>query len=68
MYKILDAKPQGKRLLGRPKLRWEDNIRMDVRELGFEGVDQIHMTQNRDRWQALMNTVLNVFHEWRGIC
>jgi hypothetical protein len=48
-YSVLVVKPEGKRLLGRPRLRWEDNIRMDLREVGWEGVDSIHLAQDRDQ-------------------
>jgi hypothetical protein len=46
--------------LGRPRHRWEDNIKMDLREIGFGDVDWIHWAQDRDRWQALVNTVMNL--------
>jgi hypothetical protein len=58
-YKILVEKPEGKRSLRRSRRRWEDNIRMDLREIGWEYVDWIHMTQNRDMWRAVVNTVMN---------
>jgi hypothetical protein len=59
-YKILVGEPEGKRALGRPKRRWEDNIRMDLREIGFEGVeDWNHLAQDRDQWRAVVNTVIN---------
>jgi hypothetical protein len=58
-YKILVGKPEGKRPLGRPRRRWEDNIRMDLGEIGWEGVDWIHLAQDRDQWRALVNTVMN---------
>ena len=48
-----------KRPLGRPRLRWEDNIKMDLQEVGCEGMNWIDLTQNRDRWQALLNAVMN---------
>jgi hypothetical protein len=50
----------GKRPLGRPRRRLVDNIKMDVREIGWEGVDWIDMAQDRDQWRALVNTVLNL--------
>jgi hypothetical protein len=59
VYKILVAKSEGKRSLGRPKRRWEDNIRMDLRKIGSEGVDWTHLTQNRVQWRAPVNTVMN---------
>jgi hypothetical protein len=58
-YKILTGKPEGKRRLGRPRRRWEDNIKMDLREIVFGSVDWIHLAQNRDRRWALVNTVVN---------
>jgi hypothetical protein len=51
------GKPEGKR---KPSRRWEDNIRMDVREIGWEGVDWMNLTQDMDRWWALVNTVMNL--------
>jgi hypothetical protein len=59
-YNILVGRPEGRRLLGRPRRRWEDNIERDLREIGFEDVDLIHWAQDRDRWQALVNTVMNL--------
>jgi hypothetical protein len=52
--------PEGRRPLGRPRRRWEDNIKMDLREIGFGDVDWINWTQDRDRWRALVNTVMNL--------
>jgi hypothetical protein len=52
--------PEGRRPLGRPRRRWEDNIKMDLRETGFGDVDWIHLAQDRDRWRALVNTVMNL--------
>jgi hypothetical protein len=49
--------PEGKRPLGRPRCRWVDNIEMDLREIGWDGVDWIDMAQGRDQWRALVNTV-----------
>jgi hypothetical protein len=48
---ILFGKPEGKRPFGRPRRRWEDNIKLDLRKTGFEGVDWIHLAQDRDRWR-----------------
>jgi hypothetical protein len=59
-YRILVGKPEGKRLLGRPRHRWEDNIRMDLREIGWGGMDWIGLAQDRDQWRALVNTVTNL--------
>jgi hypothetical protein len=54
------GKPDGKRPLGRPRRRWEDNIKIDLREIGWGGIDWIDLTQNRDRWRALVNTAMNL--------
>jgi hypothetical protein len=59
-YNILVGRPEGRRPLGRPRQRWEDNIKMDIRETGFGDVDWIHLAQDRDRWWALVNTVMNL--------
>jgi hypothetical protein len=59
-YNILDGRPEGRRPLGRPRRRWEDSIKMDLREIGFGDVDWIHWAQDRDRWRALVNTVMNL--------
>jgi hypothetical protein len=58
--RILVGKPEGKRPLGRPRRRWVDNIKMDLREIRWDGVDGIDMAQDRDQWRALVNTVLNL--------
>jgi len=60
VYKILVWKQEGKRPLGRPRCRWEDNIRMDLREVLWEGVDWVHLTQDMDHWGAVVNTVMNL--------
>jgi hypothetical protein len=62
-YKIFVGKPEGKRPLGRPRRRWEDNIRLGLEELGQEVVDWVHLAQARDQWRAVMNKVINL----RGI-
>jgi hypothetical protein len=59
-YDILVGKPEGKRPLGRPRHRQEDNIRMDLRETEWESVD-CHLVQDRDQWQSLVNVVLNLW-------
>jgi hypothetical protein len=59
VYRVLVGKPEGKRLLGRPRRRWEDGIRMDLREIGLVGVDWIRLTQDRDRWRAVVSAVMN---------
>ena len=59
VYRILVGKPEGKILLGRPKRRWEDNIKMDLQEVGCGGMDWIDLAQDRERWRALVNAVMN---------
>jgi hypothetical protein len=59
-YNILVGRPEGRRPLGRPRRRWEDNIKMDLREVGFGDVDWIDLAQDRVRWRALVNTVMNL--------
>jgi hypothetical protein len=59
VYKVLVGKPEGKRPLGRPRRRWEDGIRLDLREIGLEGVDWIRLAQDRDRW-AVVGAVMNL--------
>jgi hypothetical protein len=59
-YNILVGKPEGRRPLGRPRHRWEDNIKMYLREIVFGDVDWIHLARNRDMWQDLANTVMNL--------
>jgi hypothetical protein len=59
-YNILVGRPEGKRQLGRPRRRWQDNIKMDLREIGFADVDWINLAQDRDRWRALVNMVMNL--------
>jgi hypothetical protein len=51
--------PEGRRPLGRPRRRWEDNIKMDLQEVGWGGMDWIDMAQDRDRWRAVVNAVMN---------
>jgi hypothetical protein len=57
---IFVGKPEGKRPLGRNRRRWEDNIRMDLREIGWESVDWMHLAQDRDQWRAVVSTVMNL--------
>jgi hypothetical protein len=59
-YRVLMGKPEGKRSLGRPRRRWVDSIKIDLREIGWDGVDWIDLAQDRDQWSALVNTVLNL--------
>jgi hypothetical protein len=58
--KVLVGKPEGKRPLGRPRRRWEDGIRMDLREIGLRGVDWIRLAQDRDRWRDVVSAVMNL--------
>jgi hypothetical protein len=60
VYRVLVGKPEGKRPLGRPRRRWEDGIKMDLREIGCGGVEWIHLAQYRDHWRALLNAVMNL--------
>jgi len=59
VYRVLVGKPEGKRPLGRPRHRWKDNIKMGLREVGG-GEDWVELAQDRDRWRALVNTVMNL--------
>jgi hypothetical protein len=59
-YRILVGRPEGRRPLGRPRRRWEDNIKMDLREVGWVGMNWIELAQDRDRWRALVNAVMNL--------
>ena len=60
MYRVLVGKPEGKRQLGRPRHRWEDNIKMDLQEVGYWGMDCIELAQDRDSWRGRMNAVMNL--------
>jgi hypothetical protein len=61
VYKVLVGKPEGKRPLGRPRRRWEDGIRMDLRRLAWGGcVDWIRLSQDRDPWRAVVSAVMNL--------
>jgi hypothetical protein len=60
VYKLLVGKPEGKSRLERPRRRWEDGIRMDLREIDFGGVDLIRLAQDRDRWRAVVSAVMNL--------
>ena len=59
VHRVLVGKPEGKRPLGRPRRRWEDNVKMDLREVGVSG-DWMELAQDRDRLRALVNTVMNL--------
>jgi len=61
VYMVLVGKSEEKRPLGRPRLRWEDNIKMDLQEVGVGGMDCIELAQDRDRWRALVNAVMNLW-------
>jgi len=68
MHRVLVGKPKGKRPLGRPRHRWEDNIKMDRQEVGGGCEDSMELTQDRDRWRALVSTVINLrVPKMRGI-
>jgi hypothetical protein len=59
-YMILAGKTKGKRPLGTPRCKWVDNIKMDLKEIGWDGMDCIGLDQDRDQWKALVNTVMNL--------
>jgi hypothetical protein len=60
VYRALVGGPEGKRPLGRPRRRWEDNIKMDLREIGIDVSNWIQLAQDRGRWQAFVNTIMNL--------
>jgi hypothetical protein len=60
IYRALVGMPKGKRQLGRPRHRWEDNIKLNLREIGINGANWIHLAQDRVQWWAFMNTVRNL--------
>jgi hypothetical protein len=60
VYKVLVGKPEGKRPLGRPRRRWEDGIRMDLKEIGLGSVDWIRLSQDMDQWRAVVSAVMNL--------
>jgi hypothetical protein len=60
-YRILVGKPEGKGTLGRPRRRWVDNIKIDLRRIGWDGMDWIDLAQDRDKWRALVNTMINLW-------
>jgi hypothetical protein len=60
VYRVLVGRPEGKRPLGRPRHRWEDNIKMDLREIGIDGANWIQLAQDRVQWQACVNTIMNL--------
>ena len=61
LYRILVGKPEGNRPLGRPRCRWEDDIKMDLQEVGCGGMNWIELAQDRERWQALVHAVMNIW-------
>jgi len=61
VYRVLVGKPERKRPLGRARCRWEDNIKMDLQEVGCEVMNWIELAEDRDRWQALVNAVMNLW-------
>ena len=68
VHRVLVGKPEGKRPLGRLRRRWEDNIKMDLQELGCRGMDWMELAEDRDRWRVLVNTVMNLrVPKMRGI-
>ena len=60
VYRVMVGKPEDKRSLGKPRLRWEDSIKMDLQEVGCRGMDWIELAQDRDRWRTLVNTLINL--------
>jgi hypothetical protein len=68
VYRLLVGEPEGKRPLGRPRCRWDDNIKMDLQEVKCGGVDWIGLAQDRGRWREIVNAVMNLkFNKTRGI-
>jgi hypothetical protein len=60
VYRVLVGKPEGKRLLGRPRRRWEDNIKMDLREIGIDRTNWIQLAEDRVQWRTFLNMVMNL--------
>ena len=60
VHRVLVGKPEGKSPIGRPRYRWEDNIMMDIQEVGCEVMDLTDLAQDRDRWRTLVNAVMNI--------
>jgi hypothetical protein len=60
LYRVLVRRPEGKRPLGRPRRRWEDNIKMDLRQIGIDGENWIRLAQDRVQWRTFVNTVMNL--------
>jgi hypothetical protein len=61
VYRVLVGRPEGRRLLERPRHRWEDNIKMNLGEIGIDGANSIQMVHDRVQWQAFVNTVMNLW-------
>jgi hypothetical protein len=61
VYRVLVGRPEGKRPMGRPRRRWEDNIKLDLREIGTDGANLIRLAQYRVQWRAFVNTVMNLW-------
>jgi hypothetical protein len=61
VYRVLVRKPEGKKPLGRPRRRWEDNIKMELQEVGGGGMNYVELAQDRDRWWALLNGIMNLW-------
>jgi hypothetical protein len=60
LYRVMVGRPEGKRPLGRPRRRWEDNIKLDLRETGIDGAKWIRLTRDRVQWRACVNTTMNL--------
>jgi hypothetical protein len=60
VYRVLVEKPEGKRPLGRPRRRWENNIKADIREVGCGGMDWIELAKDRESWRVIVNVIMNV--------
>jgi hypothetical protein len=60
VYRVLVGKPEVKRPLGRPRRRWDDNIKIDLQEVGYRSMDWIELAQDRDRWRAVVNAIMNL--------
>jgi hypothetical protein len=61
VYRVLVGRPEGRRPLGRPRRRWEDNIKLDLREIGIDGANWIRLARDRVRWRAFVNTMMNLW-------